>query len=123
MTEVPEHGFDSTPDSSWPPSGTTSLGEVVRFHFESPGLDMQASVRAVTIEEHLNQPFEAVIELRTEHHAGSVRDLLGQDCSLSIERSDSLRWIKGVVRHAMPFVSHDVTTLTLRLVPALWMRV
>lgn len=57
-----------------------SAGATARFEFHSEALDIPVHLEAITLEEHLTQTYEAVVQLRTTAAPPPYSQLLGKDC-------------------------------------------
>ncbi len=101
-------------------SGSTDRHEV-EYHFELASVGGRWGVREVDFHEALNEPFELTVRaLLLDAHPESS-ELLGQECSLSLERGGQQRMFKGIVRKAKVLERHSGLNVRLTIVPALWL--
>lgn len=97
-------------------------GATARFEFHSEALDIPVHLEAITLEEHLTQTYEAVVQLRTTAAPPPYSQLLGKDCVVTIERAEVVRSVRGVMRHVSASPESDTDgSLEVHIVPALWM--
>lgn len=95
----------------------------VHYSFRSKahgGLDWQ--VRRVVLEERMDRPYEATIDLANDDTTADPLSLLGEQAELVIERH-SVRIVQGVVRRVERGGSGGTdrsVTAKVYLVPALW---
>ena len=91
----------------------------VHFHLELSGVDAQLGVRRVNLQEGFNTLPSAHIDVLCEGELPEVKELLGKNCSLSIERNEEARGFRGLVWRASVHESIEGTELRLYVVPAL----
>jgi type VI secretion system secreted protein VgrG len=77
-------------------------------------------VRHVDFEEHLGRRYVCSIVAACDR-APSPRELLEQEVHLHIERGAAQRTIHGIVRQADVFKEAEGASVTLEVVPALWL--
>ncbi|MDQ3031096.1 MAG: type VI secretion system tip protein VgrG [Myxococcota bacterium] len=99
--------------------GSSDQG-AVRYHIRFPGHDETWTLREIVLTETLNRPFLARLVLSSEDDAASPELLLGVDADVTIERSEAVRHLHGIVSRVEHGERVDEATLcTIEVVPAL----
>ncbi|MCB9595843.1 MAG: type VI secretion system tip protein VgrG [Sandaracinaceae bacterium] len=74
--------------------------ETILYTFESAGFpDQNLIVREVVVDEALDRPYRARVELAHADIDADIAQYLGKDCVLEIHRGDNIRRVVGLVRH------------------------
>ena len=99
--------------------GSTNFRNVV-YHLDVDGVGARWGVRHVNFDEHLGQRYVCSIVAACDR-APSARELLEKEVHLHIERGATQRTIHGIVRHADVIKEAEGASVTLEVVPALWL--
>lgn len=95
----------------------------VTYHLELDGFDATWGVHHVDLREEIGSPYECIVRARCSGAAPEVSELLSLDVHLQIERSDQMRSVHGLVRHAT-VAEHghaEESEICLHIVPAMWL--
>lgn len=97
---------------------------VIAFGFRVDGEEPRWTVSDVRVEEALNEPYEATVDLVCIDESVSPTELLGRDCELGIARPPLERLVRGMIRRVEQLDrgdqhAHEVI-LRVHVVPALW---
>lgn len=97
---------------------------VVSYTFRVDDEEPRWHVAGMRVEEALNEPYEAVVELVCIDESVSPTELVGRDCELAITRPPLERLVRGIIRRVEQLDRGDryayELVLRVHVVPALW---
>lgn len=93
----------------------------VRSEFRCEPVDTAWQVQRVSMTERLNEPYRAQVTLRTSAAGADPDELLGQRCTITLEREAFVRQVHGIVAevHALGFDDAHRAVCEVAVVPAL----
>jgi type VI secretion system secreted protein VgrG len=95
--------------------------EQVTYLFECPGSDVPWTVLETQAEEHISGCYKATVQLRTRDMSAEGGQLLGQSCTLLMERGVVQHRLSGIVAEVRAGdLDNEHVLVTVGIVPALW---
>jgi type VI secretion system secreted protein VgrG len=91
------------------------------FLFECEGSDIPWVIASVAVDEAINNTYTMVLDLRTGDMSAEGGQLLGQSCSLLMERSIVQHRVSGIIsRVTAGSTARDQVSVIIQVVPAVW---
>ncbi len=78
-------------------------------------------MRSIDLSEQISDLYECVVSSLCSDSLPEVRELLGLEAHLSIDRGEQMRTLHGIVKHASVREHESGSLIVLHIVPALWL--